>query len=141
MYQTNRMINTNKEEADTSNLLETRHNPAASVIGDFHNTAHSLGRIFQWHGHSAIMGVLEHARDEIQSGSTLKSLNLPVPQEQMSTLSGRNIMEAMHGNSASSRMIIGMAAAAGPPSTFTNLPLNENYSIPVTFHLRIGIIA
>lgn len=104
MYQANRMINANEGEADTSNLLETCHNPAASVVGDFHNTAHSRGRIIQRHGHSAIMGAIDHVRGELQSGLTVKSLNLPVAQEQMSALSRRGIMETMHGDSASSRI-------------------------------------
>lgn len=45
-------------------------------------------------------------------------------QEQMSTITGCEFTETMCGDSASSHMIPKLASAAGPPSTFTNLPAN-----------------
>jgi len=124
MYTANRLVNENGGQENTSNPPATRHRPAASVVGNFHETAESMSRIMHRHGHSAIMGALQHARSELQSGQQVKSINLQMAQEQMATLTGRELAETMHGDSASSRMISKLASAAGPPSTFTNLPSN-----------------
>ena len=118
------MLHSNGGQADTSNPLVTRHEPPASVVGNFHATAESMSRILQRHGHSAIMGALAHAHGELEAGMDPKTLNLSIAQEQMAALSGCELMATFHGDSASSRMIGHMTAAAGPPTTFTKLPRN-----------------
>lgn len=124
LYKANRVLADNGGEADTSVARPTRHNPPASVMGSYHNTAQGLGDIVARHTHSAMTGALSSLQKDIRIGRPNVSLDLGMVQEQACLLAAREVSETLHGDSAMARTLHQFASAAGPPSTFTTLPGN-----------------
>jgi len=143
-YLANFTVQQNGGQADTSNPSSTRHCPPANVTGNYHNTASSLSQMMTRHTYSTVQGALLAAQDGIKTGRTAPTLIIQIVQEQMSLNAGREMVESMHGDSVFAQPLAVIAKAAGPPTTFTNLPgdgsLFNTRSIPScnSQHLQVN---
>ena len=149
MYLANRSVSQNGGQANTSIALTTRHQPAATVTGNYHQSANYFGNMVSNHAHNAVQGALLDARDQIAREEAARGglargdsrghatggrgatgegaptgLDLSMINEETCRGVAREISESIHGDSEYTRLFSEIARKAGPPSTFTNLPLN-----------------
>ena len=125
MYEANIMLAQNGGNPNTSNCTVTRHSPAPSVVGNYHQTAQSMGNIMSRHAHGAVQSALLAAGQELSIGQTVPSLDIGMIQEKVGMHIGREISETMHGDSSFATNLVAIASAGGPPTTFPTLAGNS----------------
>lgn len=126
MYSVSAMLSANDGELNVlgADLGAARHWPPASVVGTFHRTAESMGNIVAKHAHSAVEGAIMAARNDIRAGIPVKVLDVSRVKEEEGLLTGRDIVEELHGDGSHAVQLASVAVAAGLPLTFTVLPGN-----------------
>ena len=124
MHKANIMLAQNGGNLNTPNRTATRHSPAPSVVGNYHQRSQSMCNVVSRHAHGAVQGALLAAGQEFVIEQTVPSLNIGMIQEQVAMHRGREIAETMHGDSGFATDLAAIASAAGSPTTFTTLAGN-----------------
>ena len=118
------MIERNGGQPNISAALPTRHEPPASVLGNFHATAGFMAGIIARHVDNSVNGAIIHAQSQIEQGLPADNLDMGYIEEVACVNAAREMVETYHGDSQHFPNIQAIASAAGPPSTHTNLPSN-----------------
>ena len=126
MCKASAMLSTHDGELNVSgaNLGATRHRSPALVVGNFHRTTEGMGDIIAWRTHSALQGTVTADCDDICAGLPVKALGVSRVEEEVGLLVGCKLAEELHGNGELAVLLASMAAAAGPPPSFTVLQGN-----------------